>query len=157
MASVAERVILDDCCEDWILEYGAHYDAGTTFSCPECDTPWRAEGKGRFVRRSDEHAFLRRDRRTGEGSFPYLGAEDGREPIIERCCAKILLEHGAHLPAGEFVCPVDRTHWTVGSSKLHGLRVPTFEKAGLEEPLTIQPGRTRAFLVLLSRYSAPRE
>ncbi len=152
-----ERVILNDCCEDWILEWGAFYDKGTRFACPECATAWRAEAEARFVRESDGHAFRRRDRRAGVGAFPYLGAEDGREPVTDRCCAKILLQHGGHVPPGEFVCPVCRTRWTIGATRLHGLRVPTFSKVGLDEPLTIQPGRTRSFLVRVSHYSAPRE
>lgn len=152
-----ERVILADCCEDWILEWGAYYDPGQAFACPECGTAWRKGAQGRFVREGDAHAFRRRERPVGEGVFAYLGAEDGREPIVERCCAKILLEHGVHLAPGAFVCPVCRTEWTVGSARARGMRVPTFAKPGLAEPLTVQPGRTRPFLVVLSRYSPPRE
>ena len=153
---MAERVILNDCCEDWILEWGAFYDKGTGFVCPECATAWRAQGEARFAREGDGHAFRRRDRRSGVGAFPYLGAEDGREPVTDRCCAKILLQHGAHLASGQFVCPVCGTRWTIGSARLHGLHLPTFEKPGLAEPFTIQPGRTRSFLVRISHYSAPR-
>ena len=32
-----------------------------------------------------------------------------------------------------------------------------FEKEGLAEPLTIQPGRTRPFLIAVSEYSPPRD
>lgn len=152
-----ERVILNDCCEDWILEWGQFYDKGNAFSCPECATTWRAQGEGRYAREGDGYAFRRRERRAGVGAFPLLGAEDGREPATDRCCAKILLQHGAHAPAGELVCPACRTQWTIGTARLHGLRVPTFAKRGLEEPLTIQPGRTRSFLVGISHYSAPRD
>lgn len=152
-----DRVILADCCEDWILDWGQYYEPGTAFACPECGTEWRAEGGGRFARDNDGHVFRRRERQAGEGRFPYLSAEEGHQPILDRCCAKILLQHGSHLAAGPFRCPVCRTEWTIGSTRLHGLRVPTFGKSGLEEPLTVQPGRTRPFLVALSRYSAPRE
>ncbi len=154
---MADRVILNDCCEDWILEWGPFYDKGMTFACPECATAWRSAGEGRYARESDGHEFRRRERRAGVGAFAYLGAEDGREPLTDRCCAKILLQHGPHLPTGAFTCPVCRTRWTVGSTRLHGLRLPTFSKAGLDEPLTIQPGRTRSFLVRISHHSAPRE
>lgn len=150
-------MILADCCEDWILEWGQYYDAGTAFACPECGTDWRAEGADRFLRVADGHSFRRRERAAGAGRFASLSAADGREPIVERCCAKILLQHGSHLASGEFRCPVCRTEWTIGSTRLHGLRVPTFTKGALEEPLTVQQGRTRPFLVALSRYSAPRE
>ena len=37
------------------------------------------------------------------------------------------------------------------------LRVAVFAKASLAEPLTIQAGRTRPFLVTLSEYSPPRD
>jgi hypothetical protein len=153
----AERVILNDCCEDWILEWGSFYDKGMAFACPECGTEWRAQGEARYEREGDEHVFRRRDRRAGVGAFPYLGSEDGVEPLTERCCAKILLERGAQLAIGDFVCPVSRTKWHVGSARAHGLRLPTFTRDGLAEPLTIQPGKTRSFLVGLSHYSPPRE
>ncbi len=154
---MADRVILADCCEDWILEWGPYYDPGAPFACPECDTEWRADGGGRYTRAGDRHTFRRRERPAGEGRFAFLSAEDGRQPIVERCCAKILLQHGRHLSSGVFRCPVCRTEWTVGSTRSHGLVLPAFTKAGLEESLTVQPGRTRPFLVTLSRYSAPRE
>jgi predicted RNA-binding Zn-ribbon protein involved in translation (DUF1610 family) len=152
---VEERVILADCCEDWILEWGDFYTDGATFRCPECGTEWEQHGRGRFVRQSDERVFVRE--RLGGAGFEYLGAEGGPQPITNRCCAKILLRHGEHMPLGEFACPVCSTAWTIGTTRAHGLRLPTFAKDDLSEPLTVQPGRTRPFLVSLSRYSAPRE
>jgi len=154
---LSERVILADCCEDWIIEWGRFYRPATEFACPECATEWRKEGPATFVRVSDRHAFQQRERGSDGVAFAYLGAADGREPVTDRCCAKILLQHGEHLAPGTFICPVCRTRWTIGSTRAHGLRLPTFAKEGLEEPLTIQQGRTRPFLIALSRYSAPRE
>lgn len=154
---MGERVILADCCEDWILEWGPFYGTGASFACPECGTEWRKEAAERYRREQDGHGFVRRERQKERAAFPYLGAEDGREPLTERCCAKILLRHGHRMAPAELRCPVCGTQWSIGSSSAHGLRVPTFSKEGLEEPLTIQPGRTRPFLVALSRYSAPRE
>jgi hypothetical protein len=61
------------------------------------------------------------------------------------------------MPDGVFVCPVCGTEWQRRTEKLHGLRVAVFAKSGLAEPLTIQPGRTRPFLVTISEYSPPRE
>jgi hypothetical protein len=49
------------------------------------------------------------------------------------------------------------TEWTRTTQRLHGLRVPVFAKGGLNEPVTVQAGRTRPFLVSLSEYSPPRE
>src|SRR5436309_154285 len=85
------------------------------------------------------------------------GAADGHEPNVERCCAKILLAHGERMADGPFVCPVCGTEWARTTQRLHGLRVPVFAKAGLREALTVQPGRTRPFLVALSEYSPPRD
>ncbi len=161
---MTERVILSDCCEDWIIQWGGFYRPGTPFACPECATEWRKTRGSGYMRASDQREFVREIRRgPGEGpsgeeqQFPYLAAADGQEPIVERCCAKILLTHGARMREGAFTCPVCATEWTKRADRLHGLRVAVFEKAGLVEPLTIQPGRTRPFLVAISEYSPPRD
>jgi hypothetical protein len=151
-----DRVILADCCEDWIIEWGGFYADGARFGCPEDATAWQKTAKDTFTR-GDGRGFVRRERKGPESSFPYLAAQDGHEPNVERCCAKILLRHGERMPEGAFSCPVCGTNWDRRTERLHGLRVPVFAKSGLEEPLTIQPGRTRPFLVSLSEYSPPRE
>jgi predicted RNA-binding Zn-ribbon protein involved in translation (DUF1610 family) len=153
----AERTILNDCCEDWVVQWGGFYGPGTAFACPECATEWRKTREATYERTSDRRAFARRVRKGREDEFPYLAAVDGQEPIVERCCAKILLTHGAHMPEGAFACPVCSTRWMKRTDRLHGLRVAVFEKPGLAEPLTIQPGRTRPFLIALSEYSPPRD
>jgi len=61
------------------------------------------------------------------------------------------------MPEGAFTCPVCATEWAKRTERLHGLRVAVFEKRGLAEPLTIQPGRTRPFLVAVSEYTPPRD
>lgn len=154
---MTERVILNDCCEDWIIAWGGFYRPGSSFVCPECATEWRKPREATFERTSDRREFTRRVRRGPEDEFPYLAAVDGQEPIVERCCAKILLTHGARMPEGAFTCPVCATAWQKRSERLHGLRVAVFEKEGLAEPLTIQPGRTRPFLIAISEYSPPRD
>jgi hypothetical protein len=58
---------------------------------------------------------------------------------------------------GGFECPVCGTAWLKVTQRLHGMTVPVFERAGLGEPLTVEAGRTRPFLVRLSEYSPPRE
>ena len=164
-----ERVILADCCEDWIIEWGGHYPAGRAFTCPECATQWTKQGPGRF-RRADAREFERRERkgpsssatRAGrdpgpEAAFPYLAAADGDEPDVERCCAKILLAHGQRLADGAFTCPACGTEWERSTQRLHGLRIPVFSRSGLREPLTIQQGRDRPFLVAVTEYSPPRD
>lgn len=154
---MTERVILNDCCEEWIIQWGGFYGAGASFRCPECATDWRKQREATFERLSDRREFARRVRRGPEDAFPYLAAVDGQEPNVERCCAKILLTHGAGMPEGPFACPVCSTRWSKRTERLHGLRVPVFDKEGLAEPLTIQPGRTRPFLVAVSEYSPPRD
>jgi hypothetical protein len=154
---MTERTILNDCCEDWIVQWGPFYRVGAAFACLECGTEWTARGDASFVRASDERSFRRREREGGSERFPYLAAVDGQEPRVERCCTKILLTHGAGMRDGEFVCPVCSTHWMKRTERRHGLRVPVFEKDGLAEPLTIQSGRTRPFLVSVGEYSPPRD
>ena len=151
-----DRVILADCCEDWIIEWGGFYATGARFACPECATAWETAGDRTF-KRSDGRSFVRRERSGPSASFPYLAAQDGHEPNVERCCAKLLLKHGDGMIAGSFTCPVCGTEWERRTERLHGLRVPVFAKAGLSEPLTVQPGRTRPFLVILSEYTPPRD
>lgn len=153
----AERTILNDCCEDWILQWGGFYGQGASFACPECGTEWEKTDLPAYHRRSDGRDFVRRERTRGEERFAYLAAADAQEPRVERCCTKILLAHGATMRDGEFACPVCGTRWTKRTERRHGLRVPTFAKAGLAEPLTIQPGRTRPFLITVSEYAPPRE
>ena len=156
MKTVAERTILADCCEDWIIEWGGFYRRGSAFRCPECATEWTKSDEDTY-RRGDARDFVRRSRRGPSAEFPYLAAADGHEPNVERCCAKILLAHGERMADGEFSCPVCGTEWTRTTERLHGLRVPVFAKRGLAEALTVQPGRTRPFLVALSEYSPPRD
>jgi hypothetical protein len=149
------RVILADCCEDWIIEWGGFYDDGRAFACPECATAWTKTGPSAF-RRADGAAFTRRERKGPESSFPFLAANDGHEPNVERCCAKILLARGEAMADGAFSCPVCSAAWERRTERIHGLRVPVFAKAG-SEPLTIQAGRTRPFLVAVSEFSPPRD
>ncbi|MBA2371792.1 MAG: hypothetical protein H0V71_09100 [Chloroflexi bacterium] len=151
-----ERVILADCCEDWIIEWGGFYAAGREFACPECATGWAKGGPGRFAR-DDGREFARRERSGPEAAFPFLASVDGQEPDVERCCAKILIGHGPGMADGRFACPVCGTQWERRTDRLHGFRVPVFVKPGLDEPLTIQPGRRRPFLVAMSEYSPPRD
>src|SRR5688500_8462718 len=147
-----ERVILADCCEDWIIEWGGFYKSDRACGCPECATEWKKTDNDTY-RRGDGRVFTRRTRVGPQSSFPYLASADGHQPNVERCCAKILLAHGERMPDGAFVCPVCGTGWQRRTERLHGLRVAVFAKTGLTEPLTIQDGRTRPCLVTMSEYS----
>ena len=153
---MTERVILADCCEDWLIEWGGFYKVGGEFACPECATGWRKTAVGTY-RRADGREFRHATRGGPEASFPFLAAVDGREPNVDRCCAKILLAHGERMADGPFSCPVCGTTWQKRADRRHGLRVPVFSKDGLAEPIAIQAGRNRSFLVALSEWSPPRE
>ena len=107
---MAERVILADCCEDWIIEWGGFYKSDRAFHCPECATEWTKVGADTY-RRGDARIFQRRTRVGPQASFPYLASSDGHQPQVERCCAKILLAHGERMADGVFVCPVCGTEW----------------------------------------------
>src|SRR5438034_5777002 len=130
--------VLPDCCEDWILQYGPFYPAAESFACPECATAWRKDGPDRFTRVGDGQRFRRRARAGDGAEFPYLAAESGADPLVERCCAGILLRHGATLPESVFRCPVCHTEWTKAAGRRGGVRIPQFTKAGLDEPYTVQ-------------------
>lgn len=155
-SQVNERVILADCCEDWILEWGGFYEAATRFACPECATEWRKSAAQEYLR-ADGHRFARRSRSGPDASFPYLAAIEGAEPNVDRCCAKIILSYGARMADGPFACPVCGSSWERRGERLHGFRVPVFQKAGDSNPLAIQQGTTRPFLVAVTEYSPPRD
>ena len=152
-----QRNVLPDCCEDWILQYGSYYTAGQTFRCLECSTEWQKVEPGRFRRLGDGRTFVRRVRVSEGSEFPYLAAADGHNPITERCCARILLEFGSSMKVDGFVCPVCGTRWTRELRSRGGIPVVCFQRPGLEEPLAIQKGHRRSFLVPLSSYRLPTE
>src|SRR5438094_289399 len=97
------RVVLPDCCEDYILEYGGYYAAGEEFSCPECGTAWHTLEGQRYGLSGTTKTFERRERQGVPGShasYAYLGSLDGHDPIIDRCCTKLLLRYGPALRGG---------------------------------------------------------
>ncbi len=152
-----ERTILADCCEDWILQFGEYYRQEEDFACPECATGWQKLGTGRFQRAADRRVFVKRSRAGESTHFSYLSAEDGTEPLLERCCAQILLRHGERLAVEEFRCPVCHTHWAKKPAMKGGVEVTCFQREGLEEPFAIQVGAPRRFLVPLRHYRQPSE
>jgi hypothetical protein len=157
--AVPERVVLPDCCEDYILEFGGFYAAGDAFSCPECGTGWNALGEGRFGLTGTTKTFERRERPGAPGSgavYAYLGSLDGHDPIIDRCCTKLLLRYGPALRGG-LRCPICRTEWRAEQASRGGMRVASFRTARLPEPMAIQRSRTRSFLVPLSAFTLPVE
>ena len=65
---MAERVILADCCEDWIIEWGGYYKPGRAFRCPECATEW-TKTDADVYRRGDGRVFQRRTRVGPQASY----------------------------------------------------------------------------------------
>jgi hypothetical protein len=154
------RVVLPDCCEDYILEYGGFYAVGEAFSCPECGTGWHALEGQRYGLSGTTKTFERRERQGAPGTgarYAYLGSLDGHDPIIDRCCTKLLLRYGPALQGGALRCPICRTEWSAERASRGGMRVPVFRTVRLAEPLAIQRSRTRSFLVPLSAYTLPVE
>ncbi len=152
-----ERTILADCCEDWILGYGRHYSLGEEFCCPECATSWKKLSPGRFRREPDQRTFVEQARSSEDARFPYLSPEDGSEPLVERCCAQILLRFGERLAVAELNCPVCHTHWRKERLVRGGLELVGFCKEGLDEAFVIQLAAGRDYLVPVSSYRAPND
>ncbi|MCL5256229.1 MAG: hypothetical protein M1319_00325 [Chloroflexi bacterium] len=152
-----QRTILPDCCEDWILTYGKCYEEGEEFRCLECGTQWVKTGEGNYRRGSDKRAFVERSRTRGGEEYPYLAPQEGPEPVTQRCCARIILRHGQDTKVEHFVCPICRTEWRREMVARGGVNVPCFTRPDLAEPLTIQQGKPRPFLVPVSRHSPPHE
>ncbi|GAC1436841.1 MAG: hypothetical protein NVSMB65_10940 [Chloroflexota bacterium] len=152
--------MLPDCCEDFILEYGDFYAPREEFSCPECGNGWqKLEGRV-YGLRGTEKTFERRERHGPAGSgtsFAYLSSLDGHNPIIDRCCTKLLLRYGPTLRAPALRCPICRTEWTPVQVSRGGMRVACFRTDRLSDPLALQRSRTRSFLVPLSAYTLPVE
>src|SRR6266566_1405735 len=81
---MTERVILADCCEDWIIEWGGFYKSDRSFSCPECATEWKKtdtdtyrRGGGRILRVSGlRHAVAAPHRAAPRPA--HRGVREGR-------------------------------------------------------------------------------
>lgn len=142
------RAILSDCCEDWILAYGPFYDEGARFSCLECGREWQALADGRYLRLRDGKVWLEAVRPGRGTGFRYLAAEDGQNPLTERCCAQIILAHGPGLRAGfEFQCPICRTPWRKERRERGGLHTDVYHNLRLGTAMAIEEGERRRFLV----------
>lgn len=149
-----QRVILPDCCEDWILAYGAFYPADAEFTCLECGGGWQKLAAGRFQSRLDGRTWILRARRAEDQEYRYLEAEDGQNPLTPRCCARIILAHGERLPRGsQFNCPICGANWRKDEIERGPHRTVTaFVDEGREVAVAIQDGATRRFLVPAEEY-----
>lgn len=156
-SGVTQRLVLPDCCEDWILSYGSFYRVGDAFACPECTAVWGKVGAGRFERQADRRRFARWQHESEGAVFPYLAPEDGPGPILERCCAQMLLRYAPITRLRDLRCPICRASWQRTEVEALGIRVAAFAREGLPEPLVLQAGAHRTFLVPLSHFSPPRD
>ncbi len=152
------RLILPDCCEDWILQYGKFYGTGALFRCLECGTEWRKEGPGTFVETASGTRFVEVVRRSSEGAeFAYLAAVGRPNPITERCCELILVRYGPQSPLTDLTCPICGTTWRKEQRLLRGFNVLCFTHSVTGEVRALQQGRTRRYLVPLDEYTPPLE
>lgn len=152
-----ERVILPDCCEDWILSYGPYYHPGSSFECIECGTPWQKLEPGRFREMRGERVWAERSRSAEGQQFRYLEPESGEGALTNRCCAKLILGHGDRLKAGkQFVCPLCGTEWKKEMSQHRsGVQVAGYTNAARGVTIAIQRGGTREYLVPIEEFRPP--
>ncbi len=152
------RVILPDCCEDWILAYGAFYQEGAEFGCLECSGTWRKLGPGRFQSLGSGRIWAERVRGAEGREFRYLAAEDGEKPMTERCCAKLILDHHRRIrPGKQFACPLCGSEWKKELMQHRsGLQVAGYTNLSRGVTIAVQPGEGRSFLVPLDEYQPPR-
>ena len=152
-----ERVILPDCCEDWILAYGAYYAHGAEFECIECGTPWRKLEAGRFQETGSGRVWAERAREAEGQQFRYLEAEGGESALTNRCCAKLILGYGERVKDGKrFTCPVCGSEWKKEVVQHRsGMQVAAYTNVARGVTIAIQKGRGRDFLVPLDDYRPP--
>ena len=152
-----ERVILPDCCEDWILAYGAYYGYGAEFECIECGTPWRKLEAGRFQEAGGERVWAERAREAEGQQFRYLEGEGGEGALTNRCCAKLILGYGERIRDGkQFTCPICGSGWKKETIQHRsGMQVPAYTNASRGLTIAIQKGRGRDFLVPVDDYRPP--
>lgn len=154
-----ERVILPDCCEDWILAYGAFFQPGAEFECIECGTPWRKLEPGRFQETRSGRVWAERARAAEGQRFPYLEAETGEAALTNRCCAKLILGHGDRMETGKrFTCPMCGSGWEKQLVEHRsGLQVAGYRNMARGVTIAVQKGARRDYLVPLEEFRPPRD
>ncbi len=149
------RVILPDCCEDWILELGAFYRDGAGFNCVECGSGWRKLGAGRYQHAGTGKVWLRRAWSSEGEEFPYLEAADGEHPVNRRCCAKLILRFDERIRAPrEFSCPMCGTAWQkTRMPHRSGIEVTGYVNTSEGVTMAVQNGPGRNYLVPIDEYT----
>jgi hypothetical protein len=154
---VMDRVILPDCCEDWVLDYGAYYKHGAHFECIECGTPWRKLEAGRYEETGSGRIWAERAREAEGQMFRYLESEGGAGVLTNRCCAKLILGYGDRIKAGkQFTCPICASQWKKGMVQHRsGMQVAGYTSSQQGVTIVIQKGSGRDFLVPVDEYRPP--
>src|SRR5512146_3182263 len=152
-----ERVILPDCCEDWILTYGPYYAGGSSFECIECGTPWQKLERGRFQQTRNGRVWAERLRAAEGQQFRYLEPEEGEGALTNRCCATLILSRGERVRAGkQFTCPLCGTNWNKEAVQHRsGLRVDGYTNLAKGVTSAVQQGSPRNYLVPVEEYRPP--
>lgn len=152
-----ERVILPDCCEDWILAYGAYYGPDVEFECIECGTQWRKLEAGRYQEAASHRVWAERAREAEGQQFRYLESEGGGDVLTNRCCAKVILTYGDRLkPGKQFTCPLCGSRWEKEMVQHRsGMQIAGYTNLARGVTIAIQKGRGRDFLVPVDEYRAP--
>jgi hypothetical protein len=149
-----DRIVLPDCCEDWVLTYGAFYSADAEFRCVECDSAWRKLGPGRFASGRTNQIWSTRTRVAEDQQYRYLEAEDGQNPLTRRCCTKLILDYGDRIKLGRaFACPICGTSWQKHELEQHRDNpVVAYTDLGRNIHVAVQQGAPRRFVVPLEEY-----
>jgi hypothetical protein len=149
-----DRVVLPDCCEDWVLAYGAFYAPETEFRCIECNSAWRKLGPGRFRSERTGQIWAVTTRAAEDREYRYLEAEDGHDPITPRCCTRLILDYGDRIRLGrQFGCPICGSTWEKRAVEQHRHQpVTAYANLGNDVVVAIQRGTTRRFIVPLAEY-----
>lgn len=119
--TVKERRVLPNCCEDWVLEYGQLHQVGALFKCLPCGHQWQRKTELGFLESQTNTLYLETE---GERGIRYLKPAEGPEPIVKRCCSKLLCKYGSRVSTAvaDFECPYCYTSWWIGPREVYGVR-----------------------------------
>jgi hypothetical protein len=149
-----ERIVLPDCCEDWVLAYGAFYAVDSTFHCVECGSAWHKLKPGRFESPATGQIWSVQARVAENTQHRYLEAENGQNPLTPRCCTKLILDYGERIKLGRrFNCPICGSAWEKKEIEQHRHQpVVAYTNSSSGVTVAVQQGATRRFIVPLEEY-----
>jgi hypothetical protein len=101
------RVILNGCCEDFILDYHDVRRIIRGFFCPCCQTGWQKTSPKVYLRLKDNDYFSFHD----IGTFPQLiPTSPSAYLLTKRCCVKLISKYGPGMQS-HVICPHCDAHW----------------------------------------------